>query len=66
MVAGRNVLFTLTVLGALAGCSSTKLDAEVPVESRAPSSASTGAGTGSAAAKAAPSTGTGVVTFLMG
>ncbi len=59
MVAGRNVLFTLTVLGALAGCSSTKLDAEVPVESRAPSSASTGAGTGSAAAKAAPSTGTG-------
>jgi peptidoglycan-associated lipoprotein len=54
MAAGKNVLFTLTVLGALVGCSSTKLDPEVPVETRAPSSALTagtqpGAGTGSSA-----------------
>ncbi len=51
MAAGKHVLFTLSVLGALAGCSSTKLDPEVPVESRAPTSALT--------AGAQPSTGSG-------
>jgi peptidoglycan-associated lipoprotein len=61
MVAGKRILFTLTVLGAglglLAGCSSTKLDPEVPVETRAPASTSTagtGAGTGGASGAAKP------------
>ena len=43
MAAIKHVCFTLTVLGALVGCSSTKLDADVPVESRAPSNALTAA-----------------------
>jgi peptidoglycan-associated lipoprotein len=59
MVAGKRILFTFAVLGALAGCSSTKLDAEVPVENRAPASTSstTGAGTGAASNLGAAGTG---------
>ena len=43
---GNSKLFALVVALALAGCSSTKLDTEVPVESRNPNA---GAGTGGAA-----------------
>lgn len=58
MVAGKRILFTLTVLGAglgvLAGCSSTKLDPEVPVETRAPASAPSTANTGAASSSTTP------------
>ncbi len=61
MAANKHALITLAVLGALAGCSSTKLDAEVPVESRTPAnslSANTTPGTGANANPNASSSGT--------
>ena len=61
MAANKHALITLAVLGALAGCSSTKLDADVPVESRTPAnslSANTTPGTGANANANASSSGT--------
>ena len=44
MTAPRLALISLALFGALAGCSSTKLDADVPVESRTPANSLTNAG----------------------
>ncbi|MFZ2651219.1 MAG: peptidoglycan-associated lipoprotein Pal [Burkholderiaceae bacterium] len=54
MTAMKQALIVLFLLGTLFGCSSTKLDADVPVESR--STAATGAGVGASTA-AGPGTG---------
>ncbi len=61
MAANKHALIALAVLGALAGCSSTKLDADVPVESRTPASslsANAKPGTGANANPNATSSGT--------
>jgi peptidoglycan-associated lipoprotein len=58
MAATKTALISLVLLGALAGCSSTKLDPEVPVESRTPVTAPTTGSSSSGNAANASSSGT--------